>query len=328
MLGSDARSPWSAPAPSPADRLGQQEESIDASPPRGRGASTSQWDRAYLPGLFVPSVQPYLHEYARKSALARRELAWRAVRYGPDRAELLHFFPAPRPGAALIVFVHGGYWQQLTETDSSFAAREIVAAGAAYAAIGYGLAPRVRLGDIVAMVRRAMLWLHSNVTELGVDPNRIVLVGHSAGAQLAAMCLTEGWLPDSMRPASVASAVVLLSGLYELDPLRHCSIGRAIRLSSAEVAAHSVLRHLHPCLPPLVLARGGHEPTGFADQQRWLVTGARRLGVSVTELVLPGRNHFELPLGIADPADPIGRLVRRLIQPDARGSPSSAERTS
>lgn len=307
--------PWVGPLPG-----------SPASDRRVGGTDTDRWDRAYLPGLFVRSVQPYLDEYARRSALARRELAWRALRYGPDRAERLHFFPAPRsrPAAPLVVFVHGGYWQQLTEADSSCAAREMVAAGAAYAAVGYGLAPRVRLDGIVTMVRRAVLWLHHNAADLGVNPGRVVLVGHSAGAQLAAMCLVPGWLPDSMRPADLVGAAVLLSGLYELAPLRHTSIGRDIRLSSAEVAAHSFRRHLHPGLPPLVLARGDEEPSGFADQQRWLAAGAARLGVPVTDLVVPGRNHFELPLGIADPADPIGRLVRTLIEPAAHPVPEGA----
>jgi arylformamidase len=291
--------------------------SVSASSPRG--GSVQEGDRAYLPGLFVPSVQSYLDEYARRSALARRELAWRALRYGPDRAELLHFFPAFHPDAPLLVFVHGGYWQQLTEADSSFAAREIVAAGAAYAALGYALAPRVRLDEIVTMVRRAVWWLHRNAADLGVAPGRIVLVGHSAGAQLAAMCLVRGWLPGPFRPTDLVSAAVLLSGLYELGPLQHTSIGQDIRLSSAEVLAHSALRHLHPGMPPLVLARGEDEPSGFANQQRWLVVGATDLGIPVTELVVPGRNHFELPLGLADPADPVGRVVRALI--GTSGSP-------
>ncbi|MGH3812912.1 MAG: alpha/beta hydrolase [Pseudonocardiaceae bacterium] len=267
------------------------------------------WDRAYLPGRFVPSVELYLDEYARRSALARHELAWREVPYGPDPAERLHFFPAPEPDSPLVVFVHGGYWQQLTEADSSFAGRDVVAAGAAYAALGYGLAPRVRLDGIVAMVRRAVLWLHRNAGDLGVDRERILLAGHSAGAQLVGMCLVEGWLPEAMRPSDLACAAVLMSGLYELEPVRHSSVGAAIGLSAAQAAANSLVRQLHAGLPPLVVARGVDEPTGFADQQRWLVSGAVALGVPVTDLVVAGRNHFDLPLGMGDPADPVGRAL-------------------
>ncbi|MGH3973181.1 MAG: alpha/beta hydrolase, partial [Pseudonocardiaceae bacterium] len=263
----------------------------------------------YLTVSLVPSVQPYLDEYARRSALARRELVWREVAYGPTPAERLHFFPSAEPDSPLVVFVHGGYWQQLTEADSSFAAREVVAAGAAYAALGYGLAPRVRLDDIVDMVRRAVLWLHRNAGDLGVDRKRILLVGHSAGAQLAGMCLVEGWLPEAMRSSDLACAAVLMSGLYELEPVRHSSVGAAIGLSAAQAAANSVVRQLHAGLPPLVIARAMDEPTGFVDQQRWLVSGAVRHGVPVTELVVAARNHFDLPLGMGDPADPVGRAL-------------------
>jgi arylformamidase len=277
---------------------------------------TEPWDRAYLPGRYVPSVQPYLDEYAQRSALARHALSWREVRYGPDPAEKLHFFPAGGPAAPLVVFVHGGYWQELTEAESSFAAREVVAAGAAYAAVGYGLAPRVRLAEIVGMVRRAVGWLHEHAVELGVDPGRVVLAGHSAGAQLAGMCLVPDRQPGGRRARDLACAAVLVSGLYELEPLRHSSVGAAVGLTTRDAADHSVVRHLHPGMPPLVVARGEGEPFGFADQQRWLVSGAARLGVPVTDLVVPGRNHFDLPLGLADPADPLGRAVLALVLPE------------
>jgi arylformamidase len=290
-------------------------------------ARSDVWDQQYLPGRLVPSVQPYLDEYARRSALARRELAWREVRYGPDPAERLHFFPAPEPDSPLVVFVHGGYWQQLTEADSSFAAREVVAAGAAYAALGYGLAPRVGLDDIVAMVRSGMLWLHRNAGGLGVDRKRIVLAGHSAGAQLVGMCLVEGWLPEAMRPSDLVCAAVLMSGLYELEPVRHSSIGIDLGLSAAQAASNSFLRQLHAGLPPLVVARGVEEPTGFADQQRWLVSGTVKLGVPVTELVVATRNHFDLPLGMGDPADAVGRaLLAKLGLPQGGTAKQVAER--
>src|SRR5262249_23292723 len=78
---------------------------------------------------------------------------------------------------------------------------------------------------------------------------------------------------------------------------------------------------LHPGLPPLVAARGVDEPAGFADQQRWLVAAGAQLGVPVTDLVIPGRNHFDLPLGLGDPADPLGRAVLALVRPVPAAAP-------
>src|SRR5262249_27740081 len=166
---------------------------------------------------------------------------------------------------------------------------------------------------------------HRQAAELGIDPGRVVLVGHSAGAQLAGMCLVPDRQPGEVRPRDLAYAAVLVSGLYELEPLRHSSVGAAVGLSARDAADHSVVRHLHPGRPPLVVARGEDEPSGFADQQRWLVSGAARLGLPVTDLVVPGRNHFDLPLGLGDPADPLGRAVLALIRPvPAAAAPATA----
>lgn len=259
-------------------------------------------DKAYLPGISV-APGPYLNQYAQRSALARRTLPWRMFSYGPDSSERLHFFPATVPDAPLLVFVHGGYWQELTEAESSFAAADVVAHGAAFAALGYGLAPTHRLDEIVAMVRRGVRWLHRSANALDVEPGRIVLAGHSAGAQLAAMCLDE--VP--------VRAAVLLSGLYDLEPLLRSSIGPAIGLSPQEAVRNSPVRRLRPGMPPLLVARGAGEPTGFADQQDLLVAAAHQARVPVEQLVLPGRHHFDLPLALADPADPLGRCVLAVL---------------
>ena len=260
-------------------------------------------DEAYVPGLSV-APEPYLDEYAKRSELARRTLPWRDFAYGPGKAERLHFFPAARKSAPLLVFVHGGYWQELTEFESSFAAPDVVAHGSAFAALGYGLAPAHRLDEITAMVRRGVRWLYDNASVLGIDARRIVLAGHSAGAQLAAMCLS----------GTRIHSAILISGLYDLEPLVRTSIGVAIGLSPREAVRNSPVRLLRGGLPPLLVGYGSEETAGFADQQGLLLAAARAVRVSVDALVVPGRHHFDLPLGLADPADPLGERVLAVLQ--------------
>ncbi|GII88929.1 esterase [Sphaerisporangium siamense] len=278
-------------------------------PDRGWGADRESWDRGYLPGATI-SPDPFLREYTRLSAEARRVLPWREIAYGPGDHERAHFFPAAAPGAPLLVFVHGGYWQELGPAESAFAARDVVAAGAAFAALGYGLAPRHRLDEIGTQVRRGVARLCRDAEALGVDGRRVVLAGHSAGAQLVAMCLRSR--PEATR----IRAAVLISGLYELEPLLRTSIGPAIRLDPDEAARNSPARALRAGMPPLLAVRGGDEPVGFADQQDLLVAAARAAGAGITEVVVPGRNHFDLPLGLGDPSDPLGReVLARLAAP-------------
>ncbi|MCE6994964.1 hypothetical protein LZG04_09110 [Saccharothrix sp. S26] len=102
-------------------------------------ARAGRLDHDYLPGLGVASVQPYLDRYAERSAAARAALTWRALPYGADPAEQVHFFPATAP---LVVFVHGGCWQLLDEWSSACGAPGLVAA---FAAVGQPLSPHARV---------------------------------------------------------------------------------------------------------------------------------------------------------------------------------------
>lgn len=266
-------------------------------------------DSAYTPSSCVADIHPYLQKYADRSARSRERLPWCELSYGPTSSEVLHFFPATEPNAPLHVFIHGGYWQDLSEADSSFAAPGLVARGSAFASLGYGLAPKHRLDEIVEMVRRGVLWLYLNSAELGVDPTRVYLSGSSAGAHLAAMCLLEGWLPAPLRPPDLVRGAILLSGVYELEPLRHTYIGEAIGLGIDEAARNSPTRHLGADLPPLIVARGSEETVAFADEHDAMVSAATAAGTPVVDLVVRGRNHFDLPLGLGDARDPLGQAV-------------------
>jgi arylformamidase len=269
-------------------------------------------DREYSPSSRVEDIHVYLREYAARSARVRRTLPWTEHAYGTGPGERLHFFPAGGAGARagastapLLVYIDGGYWQQLSKEDSCFAAPDFAGRGAAFAALGYGLAPTHRLDEIVAMARRGVRWLSANAAGLGVDPARILLSGSSAGAHLAAMCL----LDDASRVAGAA----LLSGVYELEPLCETYIGEAMGLTAAEAARNSPIRQLTGPFPPLIVARGGNETDAFADQQDRFVRALAAAGADVTELVVPLRDHFDLPFDLGDPASPLGRATLALL---------------
>jgi arylformamidase len=255
----------------------------------------------------------YLREYAMRAQRARARLPWTEHSYGSSRAERLHFFPADGARAPLHVYIHGGYWQELSKEDSSFAAPDFVTRGAAFAALDYPLAPAHRLDEIVAAVRKGVLWLHDNAPELDFDRRRIFLSGSSAGAHLVAMCLLDGWL-HRLEPADIIQGAVLLSGVYDLEPLRQTYVGEAIGLTVAEAARNSPIHHLHRDLPPLIVARGGNETQAFADQQDQFIAALNGVGASVTGLVESTRNHFDIPFDLGDPSTPLGRATLALMR--------------
>ncbi len=266
-------------------------------------------DREYSPSVLVSDLSWYLREYAARSAQARKTLSWRVCAYGPSPAEQLIFFPAAEPDAPLHVYIHGGYWQELSKEDSCFAAPDFVARGAAFAAIGYGLAPAHRLDEIVAMVRRGVRWLYDNAPGLSVDPGSIFLSGSSAGAHLVAMCLLDHPDPGSVRLADVVHGASLLSGVYDLEPLVRTYVGEAMGLTAAEAVRNSPVRLPHGRFPPLIIARGENETKAFADQHDRFVRALHDAAAPVTDMVVTPRNHFDLPFELGDPASPLGRAT-------------------
>ncbi|MFJ7905544.1 alpha/beta hydrolase [Kitasatospora sp. NPDC096204] len=275
-----------------------------------RGYDQRTLDRQYSPSSRVPDLTVFVDRYAGDSEKARADLdVRRGIPYGRSPAESLDFFPAGSGNAPLVVFLHGGYWQELSKDDASFPARGLVPAGAAYAALGYGLAPRYRLDEIVAQVRRGLHWLLEHARELGVDADRVHIGGSSAGAHLALMALLDDWLPGGRHPADAFAGAVLLSGVYDLEPLRHTYVNAPLGLDAAAAARLSPILRLPARLPALVVARGGAETDEFARQHDDLVRAVGPRAAVVRELVAADRNHFDLPFDLADPTTGLGAAV-------------------
>lgn len=275
-----------------------------------RGYDRRTLDRQYSPSSRAPDMNAVVARYGEESEKVRADFGVRrGIPYGHAPAESLDFFPAGSRNAPLVVFLHGGYWQELSRDDSSFPARGLVPAGAAFAALGYGLAPEYRLDEIVAQVRRGLHWLLEHAAELGVDPDRIHLGGSSAGAHLALTALLDDWRPGGRRPADAFAGAVLLSGVYDLEPLRLTYVNGPLGLDAAAAARLSPIHRLPARLPALVVARGGAETEEFARQHDELVRAVEPRAAGLREVVAADRNHFDLPFDLADPASALGAAV-------------------
>jgi arylformamidase len=265
------------------------------------GLDQAALDRQYSPSSRVRSLRRYLNEYRDLSNAARHLGGVRSdLRYGPHQDQTLDFWPAPTPDAPVQVFVHGGNWQQLTKDSSAFAAPAFRRAGAAFAAVNYALAPRADLDQIVEMIRDCVRWLWTHADQLGFAADRIHLSGTSAGAHLVAMAMLPPELP--------IAGVTLLSGMYDLRPVRRTYINEALRLDLAAAERNSPLYRLPDVLPPAVFARGDNETDEYARQHE-LMAAALRARTSTVEFVVPDRNHFDLPYDIGEPGTALGAAV-------------------
>lgn len=263
--------------------------------------------RDYSPSTRVGDIDVFLREYRDRSERARAtSRCVPDVVYGPWPEARLDYFPATRPGAPLLLYVHGGYWQELSKEESAFPAPGLIASGAAFAALGYGLAPAYGIDEIVAMVGHGVRWVIDNLARLPGAPGSVHLAGMSAGAHLIAMTLATS-------PAGMIAGAILLSGVYDLTELRHTYINDPLGMDEATAVRNSPLSQLPDRLPPVIIARGDNEPDAFARHQTAYASAARDRTEDVTELVVAGRHHFDLPFDLSDPTTVLGRAVHRAL---------------
>lgn len=264
-------------------------------------------------GDYGPYVRAYRTESIRSRVqIEESDLALiEVLRYGPGASQTIDItVPKGRTDAVpVLVFFHGGYWQELSKHDSFFPAWSAVEQGWAYAAVDYTLAPQVSLDEIVSECRDALNTIRVEAGGLGVDPSRVVVAGSSAGAHLAAMVA----LAPAVSHAPLAGAV-LVSGIYDLEPLIGTSINEALGLDVQSAQRNSPLLENVDAFPPTVLAYGDNETSEFKSQTHRFERHLEAAGIAVSSLCVAGRNHFDVIMDLAEPHSALGSMLTSLIR--------------
>lgn len=271
-------------------------------------------DKAYDQRVWAPNAQEVIARYASDSAAARQKYPPKTERYGESEAEALDIFaPAGAKDLPVMVFIHGGAWRALTKSDASAPAPTFVENGCIYVALDFAVIPKVRLPEMAAQCRRALLWLHKNVARFGGDPEKIFVSGHSSGGHLCGVMLTTDW--EALGgPKNLLKGGVALSGMFELHPVMLSGRSSYVKISQEELAALSAMRHLDRIACNAIVAFGDKESPEFQRQSNEFATALAGMGRLTRKIVLPGRNHFVVPEELNDAKTELSQAVLTMMK--------------
>ncbi|PTR22163.1 arylformamidase [Rhodococcus sp. OK519] len=261
------------------------------------------------PELFDATIE----EYRRRSREAVDGLdGFADLRYDPDSIECLDVWGTGSGLRPAFVAIHGGYWRALSRHHTAFMARMLDAAGIATVSVDYGLAPDTPLEEIVRQVRAAVAWVYHHGADHGLDPNRIVVGGSSAGGHLTATTMVPGWQGPLDLPDDVVRAAMPISGLFDIRPLVNSFANEWLGLDDTRASALSPMLQADRVGPRAVVAVAEHDGVGFLEQSRMFHDAWARRSESEL-LMIPGRNHYDVFLDLADPDTALSRALLGLF---------------
>lgn len=247
-----------------------------------------QLNNQYNNRLHVPDYADYFERWEKLSR--QIELKYPVVKdisFGDLEGETIDIFPARKTLTKTMVFIHGGYWHLLDKAMFHFLAAPFLNNDITTVFINYPLAPKASMDTIVHSCGNAMLWLHANIMRFNGDPSQVYVMGHSAGAHLAAMLLID----DDIN---FIKGAIALSGLFRLEPILFSNINDVLRMDM-ETAARNSPVHTQPVnRRPLLLATGSNETDEFKDQAMELYTAWKSNHDRLELLNIPGKNHYSI----------------------------------
>ncbi|MBR7998731.1 alpha/beta hydrolase [Burkholderia vietnamiensis] len=185
------------------------------------------------------------------------------IPYGPGERQVLDvYLPArvardwptePNAGAPVVVFFYGGSWQSGRRNDYLFVGEALASRGFVAVVPDYRTYPATTFPGFIDDAARAVAWARRHAAAFGGDPRRVFLMGHSAGAQIAALLATDGrYLAASEMRSSEIAGVIGLAGPYDFLPLRDATLERIF--PGDQRAASQPIRFVRGNEPPMWLA--------------------------------------------------------------------------
>ena len=269
-----------------------------------RSMSQQDRDRGLNNGEAVSGSADIVADWEARSAEIRKRYPQHLdLRYGRRERNRIDFLKTRDKGPTLL-FIHGGYWQHRAKEIFALFAEGPLAYGINVALIGYTLAPDASLDQIVAEIHSGIDFLGKQLPALGGDAKGIVVSGWSAGGHLTAMALAH----------PLVRAGMAISGIYDLEPIRHSYLNVKLGLDAAMSRRYSPMMETGGTMKPLSLVVGSAELPLLRKQTADFAAHRARYGLPVTYEEIPGADHFTIMNELSSPHGRITTLIRQLFE--------------
>ncbi|UKK85945.1 alpha/beta hydrolase [Sphingopyxis sp. BSN-002] len=202
----------------------------------------------------------------------------------------------------VIVFFYGGGWDSGARENYGFAGRALAQKGFVVVIPDYRLVPKAHWPDFLEDSAKAVAWTHLHIGGLAGDPDRIALMGHSAGAYNAVMlALDPTWLRGARSDPSIIRGVAGLAGPYDFLPMeKGGSADKAMgKVKPAERT--QPIAYARGDAPPLWLATGDEDTTARPRNSQNLAAAIEKAGGSAALRIYPDMGHTGIVMALAGP---------------------------
>jgi arylformamidase len=272
--------------------------------PDWRDMSQQDRDLGLNNSVAVAGSGAIVDDWGRRSAeLRARHPGHLDLRYGPRERNRIDFLKS-RESAPTLLFIHGGYWQMRAKEFFTLFAGGVMAHGINVALIGYTLAPEATLDQIVAEIHQGIDYLAGQLPALGAEAGGMVVSGWSAGGHLTSVALSN---PN-------VKAGIGISGIYDLEPIRHSYLNVKLGLDEAMSRRNSPMAQGGGAMKPLALVAGSAELPLLRRESADFAGHRAKYGLPVAYEEIPGADHFSIMNEMLSPQGRITTLIRQLFE--------------
>lgn len=251
------------------------------------------------------------------------------IRYSEEAAKdprnlSLDIYPTSQVNAPVVIFVHGGGWRRGNKSNVDTKPSAFNQRGFVFISINYRLIPEVDIAEQVGDVAAAIAWVKNNITQYGGDPNRIFLMGHSAGAHLASLVGTDSSYLESegMTLSDIHGVISLDTQAYDINLLLDNAPERTKRIySTAFTNDLQMWTRFSPItyvtfgesIPPFFLVFSGKTP-GRRELTEHFAQALEAAGISSNIQPAPEKNHGQVNEDFGAPSEPMSDAAFRWLE--------------